>query len=265
MAVAAAERGAEVQRRWFGSASLEAEEKDLNDFVSRADRESEAVILETIRDAFPEHSVLAEEGGLSGASSGEYRWVVDPLDGTANFLRGVPYFCVSVACMRGTEVIAGVVLDPLRRDLFAAEVGAGARRNGQLLRMNSEQGIDGAFLATGFPFKAHPAIDLYLSIFGDLFRRSRGIRRCGAAALDLAYTAAGVYDGFFEFRLAPWDLAAGTLLIREAGGLTTDLDGGGGFLETGNLLAGGRRLHADLSAVVSARIDEAGLDRLCPR
>ncbi len=262
VATQAAVRAGEVQRRWFGSDAVVTEEKDLRDYVSRVDRDCESVILEVIRDAFPQHSVLAEEGGLSRAGD-DYLWIVDPLDGTNNFLRGVPYFCVSIACRRRSETIAAVVLDALRDDLFTAEAGGGARRNGVALRLDPEVPLTGGFLATGFPFKAHPALEVYLKIFGDVFLEARGVRRCGAAALDLAYTAAGVYDGFFEFRLSPWDLAAGALLIQEAGGTATDLDGGDRFLETGNVIAGAPRLQPALRRLVEAHADEASIARLC--
>ena len=261
VAVRAARRGGEVLRTLFGEADLGAEEKARNDFVSRADHESEAAVLDEITGAFPGHRVLAEESGEADADS-EYTWIVDPLDGTTNYLRGVPYFCVSVACTRAGEAVAGVVLDPLRDDLFTAVRGGGARRGGRPLRLSREEGLAGAVLATGFPFKAHPALDVYLDLFRDAFRSARAIRRCGAAALDLAYTAAGVYDGFFEFRLSPWDLAAGCLLVEQAGGLVSDLDGGGRFLTTGSVVAGAAAVHHELLAVVQEHTSERSLEEL---
>ena len=157
-----------------------------------------------------------------------------------------------------------MVLDPLRDDLFTATRGGGARRGGTPLRSARSSGLDGAFLATGFPFRAHGALDTYLALFRDIFLEARGIRRCGAAALDLAYTAAGVFDGFFEFRLAPWDVAAGSLLIEEAGGVITDLDGGDRFIAGGNILAGPPGVHRRLREIAARHASEALLDRMVP-
>lgn len=267
-AIAAAQAGGEVLRRWFrGDESLEIERKGLHDYVSEADRESEEVVLAEIRRAFPEHRVLAEESGHSGgrgAGGSEYGWYVDPLDGTTNFLQGVPMFCVSVACRRGDDLLAGVVLDPLRDDLFAAVRGGGATRNGNPMQVSARGGLEGAFLATGYPWAARGAIDEYLGVFRDVFLQAKSVRRCGAAALDLAYTAAGIYDGFFEFRLSPWDVAAGILLVEEAGGRVTDLDGGRRWLESGNVLAGGAEVQSALQRAVAPHADETLLDRLVP-
>ena len=265
VAVRAARAGGAVLRESFGASDLGATEKAKNDFVSRADRESEQAVTETILGTLPGHALLGEEGGLVGDPASRHRWIVDPLDGTTNFLRGVPFFCVSVACREGDEVVVGAVLDPLRDDLFTARRGAGALRNGEPLRVSEQPGLESATLATGFPFKAHPAIDLYLEIFRSVFLEARAVRRCGAAALDLAYTAAGVFDGFFEFRLSPWDLAAGTLLIEEAGGRATDLDGGSEFLEKGSVIAGSPGVQADLQSLVDGLGGETALERLVPR
>jgi myo-inositol-1(or 4)-monophosphatase len=262
---AAAEAGAAVLRSSFRDASLAVERKGENDFVTAADRDSERAIVAEIRRRHPDHAILAEEGGGDAGGGGEFEWLIDPLDGTTNFLQGLPVFCVSVACRRGAELVAGVVLEPLRDERFAAVRGGGATWNGRPMRTSRRQRVAGAFLATGYPFKAHAALGLYLETFRDLFLRARAIRRCGAAALDLAYTACGVYDGFFEFRLSPWDLAAGALLIAEAGGRVSDLDGGRAFLETGNVAAGTAGVHADLLAVFAAHGGEAAVERLSPR
>ncbi len=264
IAVAAARAGGEVLTRLFGSTDLGAEEKAKNDLVSRADRESEAAIVERILGAFPDHSILAEEGGHQPGARDGFEWIIDPLDGTANFLHGLPVFCVSIACVERGHPIAAVVLDPLRDDLFTATRGGGARRGATPLVLRDRSGLDGAFVATGFPFRAHGALDTYLAVFRDIFLEARGIRRCGAAALDLAYTAAGVFDGFFEFRLAPWDVAAGSLLIEEAGGVITDLDGGDGFIAGGNILAGPPGVQRRLREIVARYASEALLDRMVP-
>ena len=259
VAVRAAERGAVVLRNYYGAADLGVEEKARNDYVSRADRDSEEAIVGTISDAFPSHRLLAEESGAKPSAESDFEWIIDPLDGTTNFLRGVPYFCVSIACLYAGKGAVGVVLDPLRDDLFTSMAGRGARRNGEGLRIDPDVGLEGAFLATGFPFKAHPALESYLGIFRDVFLEARGVRRCGAAALDLAYTAAGVYDGFFEFCLSPWDLAAGCFLIEEAGGVVSDLDGGNSYLERGSLLAGPATLHREMLEVVGRHTSEKRL------
>jgi myo-inositol-1(or 4)-monophosphatase len=264
VATDAARAGGEVLKRLYGAADLDAEEKAKNDLVSRADRESEAAIVGHILGAFPDHSILAEESGSTPGAVAGYEWVIDPLDGTANVLRGVPTFCVSIACCERGRVVASVVFDPLRDDLFTATRGGGAARNGEPLHVHDRPGLGGAFLSTGFPFRAHGALDAYLDLFRDIFLESRGVRRCGAAALDLAYTAAGVFDGFFEFRLAPWDVAGGSLLIEEAGGIITDLDGGDDYISRGNILAGVPGVHRRLRQITSKYTSEAKLDRLAP-
>lgn len=275
VAVEAARAGREVLRGYFRADNLQVRSKGHHDFVTRADHESEEAILGVIRDAFPDHHILAEESGHErpdsegaddrsedDAAGGRFQWLVDPLDGTSNFLQGVPVFCISIACLHRGRGVAAAVLDPLRDDLFTAHRGAGATLNGEPIAVSDRPGLEGAFLATGYPFRAHEALDTYLECFRDIFVRTRGIRRLGAAALDLAYAAAGIFDGFFEFRLSPWDIAAGCLLVEEAGGVVTDLDGRGGYLEGGNVVAGGPGVHEALLRVIGARVDEELLDRL---
>ena len=243
----ACDAGAEVLRKWFRAQDLRASEKELNDFVTQADQESEQAILGVIADSFPGHSLLAEESGASGADvSDGFQWIVDPLDGTANFLHGLPVFCISIACRFRDQMEVGLILDPLRDERFWATRGGGAFWNGNPMSVSEHEDLSSAFLATGFPFRAKPALEHYLKLFKDIFEQARGVRRCGAAALDLAYTAAGVFDGFFEFRLSPWDIAAGALLVEEAGGTVTDLDGGGNFLSSGSVLAAGAGVHTAL-------------------
>ncbi|HXU46609.1 MAG TPA: inositol monophosphatase family protein [Thermoanaerobaculia bacterium] len=256
-AVAAAEAGAGILRRYFRSGDLDVRKKGDNDFVTRADAESEAVIVARIRDSFPDHQVLAEERGRDRGGASDLEWVIDPLDGTTNFLQGLPVYCLSIACRRGAELLAGVVLDPEGHNLFTAVAGGGARWNGAPMAASRRPGLRGSFLATGYPWRAHGTLDLYLEAFRDVFLEVRAIRRCGAAALDLAYTAAGVYDGFFEFRLSPWDIAAGVLLVREAGGVVTDVDGGDGSFASGNVVAGGPGVHAELRAAIARHASEA--------
>jgi myo-inositol-1(or 4)-monophosphatase len=264
-AVAAAEAGGEVLRQRFGDSSLDVQAKSENDFVTLADRESEQAVLGCLAERFPDHRVLSEEAGYQGGDASEFEWIVDPLDGTTNFLQGLPTYAVSIACRKGDQMLVAAILAPDRGDLFTASYGGGASWNGRPLEVSSREGLKGAFLATGYPFRAKAALDLYLDVFRDVFLDARAIRRCGAAALDLAYTAAGIFDGFFEFRLSAWDVAAGSLLIEEAGGVVSDLDGGRDFLHTGNLLAGSKGVQADLLAVLGRHAGERELDRLVER
>jgi myo-inositol-1(or 4)-monophosphatase len=240
VAVAAADAGGEVLlSNWRNLPRGSIAEKEKNDFVTLADKESEERIDSTNHARFPEDAFLAEEGGARrGAAPGSRVWIIDPLDGTSNFVSGFPFWCVSIAAREGSEFVAAVVWDPLRGERFTAERGSGAFRNGVRLSVTGRRGLDGAFVATGFPFRSRENIDAYLALFRAVFLQARAIRRAGSAALDLAYVAAGIFDGFFEFRLSPWDIAAGALLIQEAGGQLVDFGGGRGYLDSGNLLAG---------------------------
>lgn len=264
-AVTGARAGAEVLARYFRADGNRVELKGPHDLVSRADHESEAAVIAEIRRRFPDHHILAEESGTTSGDGSHYEWLIDPLDGTSNFVQGLPVFSVSVACRHRGSMVAGAVVDPSGDNLFTATAGGGAHWNGKRMRVSERDGLHGGFLATGYPFKARGALDLYLRVFRDVFLEARSIRRCGSAALDLAYTAAGVYDGFFEFRLSPWDFAAGELMIREAGGLITDLDGGDGFFTSGNLVAGGPALQRELLAIVRRHADEARLNEVDPQ
>jgi len=263
-ALAAAHAGAAIVTRYFRDADLEVDAKGKNDFVTQADKEAEAAIVAEIRKRFPDHRILAEEGSGAGQGHGEYQWLIDPLDGTTNFLHGLPVYCVSIACRRGDELVVAVIEDPEGRNLFQAVQGGGAFWNGRRMSVSDQPGLDGSFLATGYPWRALPTLDLYLGIFRDVFRHSKALRRCGSAALDLAYTAAGVYDGFFEFRLSPWDIGAGVLLVREAGGVVTDTDGGDRFFAGGNVVAGGPALHRELLEVVRRHAGESAIERVNP-
>jgi myo-inositol-1(or 4)-monophosphatase len=269
-AIAASHAGAAILSRYFRQAGLAVRAKAENDFVSQADQESEAAVLAAIRGRFPDHRILAEEGGGAGLGSGDYEWLIDPLDGTTNFLQGLPVYSVSVACRKGGELLVAVIEDPEGKNLFTAARGGGAFWNGRPMFATGatpaarRDGLKGAFLATGYPFRALSTLDLYLGIFRDVFHYAKAIRRCGSAALDLAYTAAGVYDGFFEFRLSPWDIGAGILLVREAGGVVTDLDGGENFFASGNVVAGGPAVHRDLLAIVQRHASEEAIERVNP-
>lgn len=215
---------------------LEVATKSKNDFVSEVDRRAEREIIETLHKAYPDHGILAEESG--GQEGNEYQWVIDPLDGTTNFLHGFPQFAVSIALRRRGHIEQGVVYDPVSQELYTASRGAGAQLNGRRIRVSKRRGLEGALLGTGFPFKQQQHLDAYLGTFKALFSDTAGIRRAGAASLDLAYVAAGRLDGFWEIGLKPWDMAAGVLLVQEAGGLVGDFAGGHDFMQTGNVVAG---------------------------
>lgn len=252
VATTAAQAGGEVLRRYFGALSPdEISQKGVNDWVSAADRASEEVILDHLQRLAPGIGVLAEESGQRGQSG--VIWVVDPLDGTANFVHRFPHFAVSIALMADGRPSIGVIYDPLRDELFTAAANCGAWRNGVPMSASRRPGLAGSFLATGFPFRVHPFIDTYLAMFKEVFLRCGAIRRPGAATLDLAHTAAGIFDGFFELALSPWDLAAGVLLVREAGGVATDFAGADDVFSLGHVVAGGRDVHRDLLAVVTSR------------
>jgi len=225
-------------------------EKSRNDLVSAADLASEEVIIGEIRRRFQDHRVLSEEAGWSTSSGSGPTWIIDPLDGTTNFVHGIPQFAVSIGVAVDDRVEFGVILDPCRNDIFSAARGHGARWNGRPCRSSRRKSLAGALLATGFPFKAHRLLDPYLAIFREVFLRCKAIRRPGAAALDLAYTACGLFDGFFEFQLSAWDIAAGSVLVEEAGGTITDMDGGDRFLDGGNVVCGSPGVHRELLEIV---------------
>lgn len=224
--------------------SLAVHSKDRNDFVTEVDRSAEQEIIGILRKAFPNHGILAEESGLSDGD--DFQWIIDPLDGTTNFLHGFPQFAVSIALRHKGRLEHGVVYDPMRQELFTASRGDGAMLNDRRIRVAKRSSLDGALLGTGFPFKAQHHLDAYLDMFRALFLRTAGIRRPGSAALDLSYVAAGRLDGFWEIGLSIWDMAAGILLIQEAGGLSSDFTGGHQYLENGNLVAGNPKVFAEI-------------------
>jgi myo-inositol-1(or 4)-monophosphatase len=234
--------------RNLGRLSLsEIARKGAADFVTRVDGESEEIIISTIRESFPDHDFLAEEStddyDREGKPSSIYRWIIDPLDGTTNYIHQYPAFSVSIALEYRDEVILGLVLDPLREELFTAEKGKGAFLNGIPIMVSGVDNMKDALIATGFPFRKKAITERYLDLFRRLFLIVSDLRRGGSAALDLAYVAAGRCDGFFELGLNPWDIAAGSLIIKEAGGVVTDFGGGLSFLKTGNIVAGNQSLH----------------------
>ena len=253
---AAREGGAVALASWRNVPPAEISEKTKNDFVTGVDRESEERIVSRIRQSFPGDAFLGEEGGKRESAPGSRTWIIDPLDGTANYISGFPFWSVSIAAKEGSRLVAAAVWDPLRDEMYTAERGSGAFRNGERIRVTGHPGLEGAFLATGFPFRSRDKIDLYLSVFRELFLQARAIRRAGSAALDLSMVAAGVFDGFFEFRLSPWDIAGGALLIEEAGGKLTDFSGGERFWEHGNIVAGSPAVAAGILEAVKGIVSE---------
>ena len=238
--------------------TLEVSSKGYNDFVSEVDREAERRIVEVIRKAYPQHSVLGEESGSHAGN--EYVWVVDPLDGTTNFLHGFPQYAVSIAIRCRGRLEQAVIYDPLRQELFTASRGEGARLNDRRIRVIKCNTLKSALLGTGFPFRTVSNVDTYLAILRTFIIRTSGVRRAGAAALDLAYVAAGRLDGFWEFGLKEWDMAAGVLLIQEAGGLVSDVTGDDGYFDTGNIVGGNPKVFTASLRIIQQQLNSCAPD-----
>jgi len=234
---------------------IKVEVKAQNDFVSKVDIKAEEVIIETLKKAYPTHGIIAEESGRDNEDS-EYQWIIDPLDGTTNFLHGFPQYAVSIGLQHKGRMEVGVVFDPVKNELFTAARGDGAQLNGKRLRVTDKKGISGTLLGTGFPFKQPQHLDTYLATFKAVHPQVAGIRRAGSAALDLAYVAAGRLDGFWEIGLNSWDMAAGVLLIREAGGIVTDFSGDGKYLETGNVIAASSKVYPALYETIKPHLTD---------
>lgn len=247
--LAAAQAGGQVLLSFFRKLDPSTiKEKTRNDLVSEADQASEAAIKAELDRRFPSYSYLGEELGSFGVNS--RCWIVDPLDGTLNFVRGFPHWCVSVALWDAEGPAVGCIYDPLRGDLFCAVRGEGATWNGQPMSISSQEAVDGAFLATGFAFQLGDRFHEYNRALSNVFFRALGLRRPGSAALDLAHVACGIFDGYFELGLKKWDMAAGVLLVREAGGMISDWKGGQTWWETGDVVAGNLWVHQDLVDVL---------------
>ena len=228
--------------------------KQHNDFVSEVDHAAEEAIIRTLRDAYPSHAFLGEESGASSpAADAEHLWIIDPLDGTTNFLHGFPQYCVSIALKHKGVLQQAVVYDPNRNELFTATRGAGAFLNDRRIRVSGTGKFEDALIGTGFPFREFAHFDDYLRMFAAVTRRVAGVRRPGAAALDLAWVAAGRLDGFWEMGLSPWDMAGGALLVREAGGMVSDFEAGEGFLESGRIVAANPKVFSTLLEAITRR------------
>jgi myo-inositol-1(or 4)-monophosphatase len=255
IAVRAARRAGEVIARSIPRLEgIEIHAKDRHDYVTEVDRAAEREIIAIIRHHYPEHAVLAEESGASGTH--ETRWIIDPLDGTTNFLHGFPVYAVSIACEVRGRLEVGTVYDVLRQELFTATRGVGAQLDGRRIRVSGRRGFDGALIATGFPYRASDDLDTYLQMLRAVMPQVAGVRRAGAASLDLAYVAAGRVDGFWELGLKPWDTAAGTLLVTEAGGHISTVNGDE-YLLGADVCAGSPKIHSALVAAFAPLVARA--------
>ena len=253
-AVKAARRGAAViNRASFDKDQVNVTKKKHNEFVTEVDKAAEEAIIDVLKNAYPDHAILAEESGASANlhDENENVWIIDPIDGTTNFIHGFPQYCVSIALQQRGQITQAVVYDPTRNDLFTATKGAGAYLNEKRIRVSRRDKLADSLIGTGFPYTDLSRLDEYMKMFKIMTERTAGLRRPGAAALDLAYVAAGRLDGFFEKGLKPWDLAAGSLLITEAGGIVGTFQGESDYLYKGDIIAGSPKIFAQLVALLS--------------
>jgi myo-inositol-1(or 4)-monophosphatase len=262
MAIKAARAaGAIINRAALDIEAVRVSQKQSNDFVTEVDQASEDAIINTLLTAYPDHGILAEESGQTrGNPNSDHVWIIDPLDGTTNFIHGFPVYCVSIALQVKGRIEQAVIYDPTRNDLFTATRGRGAFMNERRMRVGKRIRLKECLVATGFPFRPGDDIEKYLSLMGEMMRGTAALRRPGAAALDLAYVAAGFTDGFFEMGLSPWDVAAGSLLVTEAGGLVGNFSGDADFLNQRECLAGNPRIYGQMVQVLGKYSKFAGVD-----
>ncbi len=225
------------------------DEKAKNDFVTNVDRMAEEIIKNHIKNHFNNHDILAEESPTKRNSS-PFLWIIDPLDGTLNYIHGLPNFAISIALEIEEELVMGLIYEPLRDSVYSAIKGQGAYKNDKRIHVSHSKTLNTSLIATGFPFRIKDIIDPYLKVFKNLFMQATGIRRGGSACLDLAYTAEGIFGGFFECALSPWDMAAGALMVKESGGVVTDFNGSNRFLKTGNIVAGIEGVHLEMLKII---------------
>ena len=242
---AARSAGDFIVRKMNKLPDIKVETKSPNDFVTEVDRQAEERIIETLLKAYPNHSILAEESGAIEGSE-DYRWIIDPIDGTTNYLHGFPHFAVSIACQHKGRLQHGVIYDPLKQEIFSASRGDGATLNDRRIRVTNLKSTQGALLGTGFPFKHREQLSTFLALFNEFFKTASDIRRAGSAALDLAYVASGRLDGYWESGLQSWDVAAGALILREAGGLIGDYNGDEHYLENGQIIAANPKIFGEM-------------------
>lgn len=254
---AARKAGNHIAKNYEMPSNIKVTQKGANDFVTNVDQESEQLIIEIIRKSYPDHTIITEESGELLGKDNDIQWVIDPLDGTTNFTKRLPHFSVSIAVRVKGRTEVAVVYDPMRNELFSAVRGQGAQLNGYRIRIDEKRGLDGAIVATGFPFKQKQHAPAYMKIMTAMFDKCADFRRTGSAALDLCYVASGRVDAFFEIGLKPWDFLGGKLIIREAGGIVTDFVGGHNYLASGNLVAGSPRVVKDILSVMKDELSEA--------
>lgn len=257
IALKAARKAGDLIERAFERVDLvEIEEKGRNDYVSDVDRNAEKEIIYNLSKAYPDHKFTGEESGTKGPKDADYEWIIDPLDGTTNFLHGIPHFAISIACLYKGQIEHAVVLDPIKREEFTASRGRGATLNGRRIRVGNRRGLDGALIGTGIPFNgfALQNLEAYTECLKEIAGETAGLRRAGSAALDLAYVAAGRFDGFWEMNLKPWDMAGGVLLIKEAGGMLCDFKGGNDVLNSGNIVCASPKVFKPLLQIVSKHL-----------
>jgi myo-inositol-1(or 4)-monophosphatase len=250
---AAREAGRIINKASNDVNALKVQSKDFNDFVSEVDHAAEQAIIDTLKYAYPDHGFLGEESGKSNAEA-ENVWIIDPLDGTTNFLHNFPVYCVSIALQQKGVLTQAVIYDPVRNDLFTATKGRGAFLNDKRIRVANRSKLQASLIATGFPFRDFTHLDTYLAMLKDMIKNTTGIRRPGSAALDLAYMAAGYTDGFFEIGLSSWDIAAGGLIVQEAGGMVGDFEGNESWLDTGNIVAANPKIFAQMLQLLAPHL-----------
>ncbi|WP_341938593.1 inositol monophosphatase family protein [Marinimicrobium sp. C2-29] len=253
---AARKAGDLIERSFERLDTVKVENKRPNDFVTEVDRGAEQVIIQTLRKAYPDHSFRGEEGGTIEGKNPDYVWIIDPLDGTTNFVHGMPHFSVSIACLYQGRVEHAVVLDPVKREEFTASRGRGASLNGRRIRVSSRRGLEGSLIGTGIPFDgpAYAKIQPFLACVNEVAGQTSGIRRAGSAALDLAYVAAGRFDAFWEMHLNEWDFSAGVLLVQEAGGLVSDFRGGKSYMDSGHIVCGTPKVFKPILQIVEKHL-----------
>ena len=246
---AARTAGDSIVREMDRTRDISIETKGKNDFVTEVDKNAEGIIISVIKNAYPEHAFLAEESGQEGQN--DCLWIIDPLDGTTNFLHGFPHFSVSIALQNKGVLEQAVIYDPLKQELFTASKGKGAQLNNRKIRVSIKNTLDGALLGTGFPYNNESVMQQFIESYKNLFPNVAGIRRAGVASLDLAYVACGRLDGFWKFNLRPWDIAAGALIIQEAGGINAELTGGADYMKTGNIISANPKMIKAMLKVLS--------------
>ena len=249
----AARRAGQMMIRASGNLeAVKIDSKAFNDFVSNVDRESEMILVDALKEAYPHHKITCEESGSHGKSDAEYEWIIDPLDGTTNFLHGHPQYAISMALLHKGVLQEALVYAPERNDLYMASRGQGALLNDRRIRVSNRVELNRCLIGTGFPVVDQSMMDRYLAILKDFLSKTAGGRREGSAALDLCSVAVGRLDGFFEFNLKPWDVAAGALIVKEAGGIVTDMQGNDTWLQTGNIVVGNPKVLAQMLQIIGA-------------